>query len=58
MAGHQFNVNLPTTTVAKIAKEAAEGSGYWIDETDLFNFRIKKGNFALSLIAGAFILRE
>ena len=56
MAGHQFSVNLPAKAVAKTAKEVAESLKFRVDETDLFNFRLKKGNFAVSLIAGAFIV--
>ena len=55
MAGHQFSVNLPVKTVAKVTKELAAESQYRVDETDLFHFQLLKGSFAVSLIAGAFI---
>ena len=55
MAGHQFSVNLPVKTVAKVTKEVAGESQFRVDETDLFNFHLLKGNFAVSLLAGAFI---
>ena len=55
MAGYRLKVNLPPTKVAKIVRETAEENGYLIDEIDLFDFRVQKGSFAISLIAGAFI---
>ena len=59
-AGHQFSVNRPVKTVTKVTNQVAAQSQFRVDETELFNFQLLKGNFAVlliavSLIAGAFI---
>jgi hypothetical protein len=55
MAGLKFVVNMPPEDLHQLARHVAKENGFAVHPSGGMSFEAKRGNFALSVVAGALV---